>query len=69
MYLLAGANNFGFWCDSGSGDLDVDRLSAIQDAGSVSYQHSGYYEICNVPNSIKPSYIRLGHIFPYETKD
>ena len=53
----------------GQEDLDVADLSAIQDAGlRLGISTHGYYEIARA-QSIKPSYIALGHIFPTQTKD
>jgi hydroxymethylpyrimidine kinase/phosphomethylpyrimidine kinase/thiamine-phosphate diphosphorylase len=53
----------------GQEDLDLADLSAIQEAGlRLGISTHGYYEIARA-QSIQPSYIALGHIFPTQTKD
>lgn len=53
----------------GQEDLDVTDLARIQSAGlRLGISTHGYYEIARA-QSIKPSYIALGHIFPTQTKD
>lgn len=53
----------------GQEDLDVTDLSAIQSAGlRLGISTHGYYEIAR-GQSIQPSYVALGHIFPTQTKD
>ncbi|PYF82962.1 thiamine-phosphate diphosphorylase [Marinomonas alcarazii] len=53
----------------GQEDLDVADLEQIQAAGlRLGISTHGYYEIARA-QSIQPSYIALGHIFPTQTKD
>ncbi|MGB0784437.1 MAG: thiamine phosphate synthase [Marinomonas sp.] len=53
----------------GQEDLDVADLVQIQAAGlRLGISTHGYYEIARA-QSIQPSYIALGHIFPTQTKD
>ncbi|QUX91995.1 thiamine phosphate synthase [Marinomonas sp. A3A] len=53
----------------GQEDLDVADLAQIQAAGlRLGISTHGYYEIARA-QSIQPSYIALGHIFPTQTKD
>jgi len=53
----------------GQEDLDVANLAKIQAAGlRLGISTHGYYEIARA-QSIQPSYIALGHIFPTQTKD
>lgn len=53
----------------GQEDLDVADLKSIQQAGlRLGISTHGYYEIARA-QSIQPSYIALGHIFPTQTKD
>jgi hydroxymethylpyrimidine kinase/phosphomethylpyrimidine kinase/thiamine-phosphate diphosphorylase len=53
----------------GQEDLDVADLARIQQAGlRLGISTHGYYEIARA-QSIQPSYIALGHIFPTQTKD
>jgi hydroxymethylpyrimidine kinase/phosphomethylpyrimidine kinase/thiamine-phosphate diphosphorylase len=53
----------------GQEDLDVTDLARIQSAGlRLGISTHGYYEIARA-QSIQPSYIALGHIFPTQTKD
>jgi hydroxymethylpyrimidine kinase / phosphomethylpyrimidine kinase / thiamine-phosphate diphosphorylase len=53
----------------GQEDLDVADLTQIQAAGlRLGISTHGYYEIARA-QSIQPSYIALGHIFPTQTKD
>lgn len=53
----------------GQEDLDIADLVQIQAAGlRLGISTHGYYEIARA-QSIQPSYIALGHIFPTQTKD
>ncbi|RNF49714.1 thiamine phosphate synthase [Marinomonas hwangdonensis] len=53
----------------GQEDLDVADLTQIQAAGlRLGISTHGYYEIARA-QSIQPSYIALGHIFPTQTKE
>ncbi|UTV97826.1 thiamine phosphate synthase [Marinomonas rhizomae] len=53
----------------GQEDLDVADLEKIQAAGlRLGISTHGYYEIARA-QSIQPSYIALGHIYPTQTKD
>ncbi|MGO2354549.1 MAG: thiamine phosphate synthase [Marinomonas foliarum] len=53
----------------GQEDLEVADLAKIQAAGlRLGISTHGYYEIARA-QSIQPSYIALGHIFPTQTKD
>lgn len=53
----------------GQEDLDLADLASIQQAGlRLGISTHGYYEIARA-QSIQPSYIALGHIFPTQTKD
>lgn len=53
----------------GQEDLEVADLVKIQAAGlRLGISTHGYYEIARA-QSIQPSYIALGHIFPTQTKD
>jgi hydroxymethylpyrimidine kinase/phosphomethylpyrimidine kinase/thiamine-phosphate diphosphorylase len=53
----------------GQEDLDLADLAQIQAAGMrLGISTHGYYEIARA-QSIQPSYIALGHIFPTQTKD
>lgn len=53
----------------GQEDLDVADVAQIQAAGlRLGISTHGYYEIARA-QSIQPSYIALGHIFPTQTKD
>ncbi|QUX96065.1 thiamine phosphate synthase [Marinomonas sp. CT5] len=53
----------------GQEDIEVADLAKIQAAGlRLGISTHGYYEIARA-QSIQPSYIALGHIFPTQTKD
>ncbi|MBJ7537739.1 thiamine phosphate synthase [Marinomonas transparens] len=53
----------------GQEDLSTANLSEIRKAGlALGISTHGYYEIARA-QSIQPSYIALGHIFPTQTKD